>query len=371
MEQKSLQTSDLSIMKYFDEAKLVEQGKSVIGKWRNGEKPLGAIVGLTLLGVGGWALIKFVVIPALAIMSVVIATILSVVAVLFTIMLSPVIYKLFRTIVRSLHKRLIRWKPFEELDRQLAQMWRNHEAYLSRKAIVKKLRNQFEQRSKDAEKEANDAKNEVSRQVKKAGEIKQKMEQLVLEKGDSVKETDEYVELQQSFINATSAGNRLNSTMEKNIEWTKKYASRSNILANLDRKLAIGATLAENKNMDFEESIKMMKIDFEGATAMRGATDYLKQLLLGNKQNWQLEYAVEFVTNQVQQELALTSQNLEDLDRNISAFNFDSDDAYDKLLEISNKIDAGQIVVPDANRISNPNHKLTSEEKDASKLNIF
>jgi hypothetical protein len=59
----------------------------------------------------------------------------------------------------------------------------------------------------------------------------------------------------------------------------------------------------------------------------------------------------------------MTAQNLEDLERNTTAFNFDSDEAYEKLLSIGNKLDTGQIEVPDPSRISNPNHKLTHDEK--------
>jgi hypothetical protein len=62
----------------------------------------------------------------------------------------------------------------------------------------------------------------------------------------------------------------------------------------------------------------------------------------------------------------MTAQNLEDLDRNTTAFDFDSDEAYEKLLAIGNKLDAGQINVPDPSKISNPNHKLTSGERNST-----
>ena len=57
--------------------------------------------------------------------------------------------------------------------------------------------------------------------------------------------------------NLVSENGSLTQQVSKNIEWTKKYAARSNIFANLDRKLAIGSTLLENKIMDFEESLKI------------------------------------------------------------------------------------------------------------------
>ena len=125
--------------------------------------------------------------------------------------------------------------------------------------------------------------------------------------------------------------------------------------------------------MDFEESLKIMKMDWQVSSATRGATDYLKQFLFGGKQNWQLEYAVDFVSSKISEDLAITAQNLEDLDRNTTAFNFDSDEAYENLIAISNKIDSGQVVIPEASRIANPNHKLTASEKTSAGpfINIF
>jgi len=366
METETKTVTQLPIMKYFDDAKLVEKGKETLGKWRKGEKPIGSIIGLILIGIIGYGVFKWVIPAVFGALSQVLAVIVSILAVVLVIMLLPVIYKLFRRIVRWFHKAIIRWNPFDELDDQKKKMWETHDLFLTHKAKIKQLRNDFEQMSNETRTVAENSKAEVQRQTKKAGELKTKMDNMVAEKGEGIKETDDYVELQQQFINATSAGTRMNTTLEKNIEWTTKYAARSNIFANLDRKLAIGATLLENKIKDFEESINIMKKDWEMAAASRGATDILKEILGPDGQNWKLEYALEYVSGRISEDLATTAQNLEDLDRNTTAFNFDSDEAYEKLLIIGNKLDAGQIDIPDPAKISNPNHKLTREEKNSA-----
>ena len=358
--------TQLPIMKYFDDAKLVEQGKTTLGKWRNGEKPIGAFIGLLLLGVAGWGLFKYV-LPAIFVMlGQTIAVIASVLLVVLTIMALPVIFKLFRHLVRWFHKLIINWNPFDELEEQKTKMWQTHDLFLKHKAKIKQLRTDFEQMSQETSGVADKAKEEVHRQRKKADALKVKIDQLIADKGANVKETDEYVELQQQFINATSGGTRSNTTLEKNIEWTKKYAARSNIFANLDRKLAIGATLLENKIKDFEESVVIMKKDWEMAAASRGATAILKEILGPGGQNWKLEYALEFVANHISEDLAMTAQNLEDLERNTVSFNFESDEAYDNLIAISDKLDTNQFLLPNPSTISNPNHKLTRDEKNAA-----
>ena len=351
MQTETKTVTQLPIMKYFDDAKLVEKGKETLGKWRKGEKPIGAVIGLILIGVIGYGVFKWIIPAVFTALSQVFAVIASILAVVLVIALLPAIFKLFRRIVRGFHKAIIRWNPFDELDDQKRKMWETHDLFLKYKAKIKQLRNDFEQMSNETRTVAENSKAEVQRQTKK---------------GEGIKETDEYVELQQQFINATSAGTRSNTTLEKNIEWTTKYSARSNIFANLDRKLAIGATLLENKIKDFEESIDIMKKDWEMAAASRGATAILKEILGPGGQNWKLEYALEFVAGRISEDLALTAQNLEDLERNTTAFNFDSDEAYEKLLSIGNKLDAGAIDIPDPAKISNPNHKLTREEKNAA-----
>jgi hypothetical protein len=366
MQTETKTVTQLPIMKYFDDAKLVVAGKEALGKWRKGEKPIGAILGLILIGIIGYGTFRWIIPAVFGALSQVFAVIASILAVILVILLMPAIYKLFRRIVRSFHKAIIRWNPFDELDEQKQKMWETHDLFLKHKSKIKQLRTDFEQMSRETQKVAENSKSEVQRQTKKAGEIKVLMDKMIADKGVAIKETDEYVDLQQQFINATSAGTRTNTVLEKNIEWTTKYAARSNIFANLDRKLAIGATLLENKIKDFEESIGIMKKDWEMAAASRGATAILKEILGPGGQNWKLEYALEFVAGRISEDLAMTAQNLEDLDRNTTAFDFDSDEAYEKLLAIGNKLDAGQIDVPDPSKISNPNHKLTREEKNST-----
>jgi hypothetical protein len=366
MQTETKTITQLPIMKYFDDAKLVKTGKESLAKWRKGEKPIAAIIGLILLGIIGYGTFRWIIPAVFGALSQVLAVIVSILAIVLVILLLPAIFKLFRRIVRWFHKAIIRWNPFDELDEQKQKMWETHDSFLKHKSKIKQLRNDFEQMSHETQKVAENSKSEVQRQTKKAGEIKVLMDKMIAEKGVGIKETDEYVDLQQQFINATSAGTRTNTVLEKNIEWTTKYAARSNIFANLDRKLAIGATLLENKIKDFEESIGIMKKDWEMAAASRGATAILKEILGPGGQNWKLEYALEFVAGRISEDLAMTAQNLEDLERNTTAFDFDSDEAYEKLLAIGNKLDAGQIDIPDPSKISNPNHKLTREEKNSS-----
>ena len=45
MQTETKTITQLPIMKYFDDAKLVEKGKETLAKWRKGEKPIASIIG--------------------------------------------------------------------------------------------------------------------------------------------------------------------------------------------------------------------------------------------------------------------------------------------------------------------------------------
>ena len=151
----------------------LKKEKSLLAKWRKGEKPIGAFIGLILIGVIGYGTFRWIIPAVFGALSQVFAVIVSILAVVLVILLLPAIFKLFRRIVRSFHKAIIRWNPFDELDEQKQKMWETHDLFLKHKSKIKQLRTDFEQMSNETQKVAENSKSEVQRQTKKAGEIKE------------------------------------------------------------------------------------------------------------------------------------------------------------------------------------------------------
>jgi hypothetical protein len=366
------------ILSYLDDGKLgvvAENTAFKISNWRKGEKTLASIFGIGLIGIVGYGLFRYALPVVFGMIGQVMAVIASVGLVIFTIMAAPAIYKLFRRLVRNMHKAIIRWDPFAELAEQLTRMKNSLTVFLRNKAKIKQLRSDFQHMSDNTEKEAERLREQIKIDTEKATKLKLIRDDLSkkIQEAETKEDRklisglrDQYTENEQKFSNAVGAANRNKLSMERNIEWTKKYAARSNIFAELDRKLALGATYFENKIEDFEVSISDMKKDWEMALASRGATDILVQVLGPAGPNWRLDYALEYVTGRINEDLAITAQNLEDLDRYTDAFDFNSDDAYAKLLNIVEKMDTDKIPIPDASEIYNPGHRLTSDERRAA-----
>ncbi|MFZ2151327.1 MAG: hypothetical protein WAZ12_01445 [Candidatus Absconditicoccaceae bacterium] len=370
IDSKTSTIPDLGVItnKYFDGASL-EKGKQMFSRWRKGEKGIPAVIStliiLALIGVAGWGLFTYILPAVFAALGIIAAVASSIAAVVFLILASPGIYSWFRKIARAIHKAAITWSPFDEFDDQIKKMWRNYNNFLEGKSTIKALRSRFESTAKAEITKAEEAQEKVTDFTKKAGKIRTQMLDMVAKGGEEAKETDEYAELQTQYDSANSAGLRAANELKNSKGWAEKYAARSNVFAKLDRKLLVGANRMQNMIQDFESEVGLLKKDYEGAQASANATNILKQFFSGKKA-WELDFAMDFVTGKIEKDYATTAQNIEELNSVISDFDFNSDDAYEKLEKLSNKINAGEDTLPDVERISNVNHKLTGSEKTSA-----
>ena len=124
-------------------------------------------------------------------------------------------------------------------------------------------------------------------------------------------------------------------------------------------------TAMEIKIADFEVSIDMLKKEFAFAAAARHATEQAKSAMLFTK-GWELEYALDVVTNTIALDLATTRENLMDLDSLTSQYSVDSDELYTKLDKLADQIKTDAIAFPEAKTYTNPNYKLSKEDKQES-----
>jgi hypothetical protein len=125
-------------------------------------------------------------------------------------------------------------------------------------------------------------------------------------------------------------------------------------------------TAMEIKIADFEVSIDMLKKEYAFAQAAREATEQAKSAMLFTK-SWELEYALDVVTTTISMDLATTKENLLDIDSLTSQYSMDSDELYSKLDKLADKIKTENYSLPESKNYSNPNYKLTNQDKSESK----
>jgi hypothetical protein len=180
------------------------------------------------------------------------------------------------------------------------------------------------------------------------------------------KESDEYVELQTGLMRTLSEAQRISHMLNQSTGLVRKYGSRAHVIGKLDRKLNMVDTAMEIKIADFEVSIDMLKKEYAFAQAAREATEQAKSAMLFTK-SWELEYALDVVTTTISMDLATTKENLLDIDSLTSQYSMDSDELYSKLDKLADKIKTENYSLPESKNYSNPNYKLTNQDKSESK----
>src|SRR5215218_9754014 len=289
----------------------------------------------------------------------------AVLVIAFFIML-PVNIKGLKKLSRALHKMLIKYDPFGELEEQKQKMIQNRVKFKQAKAKIKAIKSNMEAESIKAENEAKEYQEKVLTLQSKAEGTKNKMHDIEQRMGEAAKDSDDYVELQTGIMRTLSEAQRVSHLLNQSTGLVRKYGSRAHVIGKLDRKLNMVDTAMEIKIADFEVSIDMLKKEFAFAAAARQATEQAKSAMLFTK-GWELEYALDVVTNTIAIDLATTKENLIDLDSLTSQYSMDSDELYTKLDKLADQIKTDSYTLPEAKKYINPNYKLTQEDKVESK----
>jgi len=362
MSTESNKVLELPILKHFEKSQITFNPKN----WRKGEKGIATVIALVLLGTIAWGLYKFILPIVFTWIGQVLGAIAAGVLVIAFFIMLPVIIKALKKLARTFHKMLIKYDPFGELEEQKEKMMQNRSRFKEAKAKIKAIKSNMEGESIKAEKEAKEYQEKVLVLQSKAEGTKTKMQDMDARLGEAAKDSDEYVELQTGIMKTLSEAQRVSHMLNQSTSLVRKYGSRAHVIGKLDRKLNMVDTAMEIKIADFEVSIDMLKKEFAFAQAARDATEQAKSAMLFTK-GWELEYALDVVTNTIELDLATTKENLLDLDTLTSQYSMDSDELYSKLDKLADQIKTDNYNIPESKKYNNPNYKLSQEDKIESK----
>ncbi len=353
---------ELPILKHFEKSDISFNPQ----KWRKGEKGIASILGLIIFGTVAWGLYQFILPVVFTWIGKTLGAIAVGVMVIGFFILLPVIIKGFKKLARFFHKLLIKNDPFGELEEQKQKMIQNRGRFKEAKAKIKAIKSNMEEESIKAEKEAKEFQEKVVVLQSKAEGSKNKMEEMDKTLGVAAKDSDEYVEIQTGLMKTLSEAQRVSQMLNQSTGLVRKYGSRAHVIGKLDRKLNMVDTAMEIKIADFDVSIGMLKKEYAFAQAARQATEQAKSAMMFTK-SWELEYALDVVSNTISMDIATTKENLIDLDSLTSQYSMDSDELYTRLDKLADQIKTDNYVIPDSNKYINPNYKLTQQDKVDSK----
>lgn len=352
---------ELPILKHFEQSEISINPKN----WRKGEKGIAMVIGLILLGVAGWGTFTYILPIVFTMIGQVLGAISAAVLVIAFFIFLPVIIKGLKKLARAFHKLLIRYDPFGELEEQKQKMIQNRQHFKTAKAKIRSIKTNMETESTKAEKETKEYQERVVLLQERAEKMKSNMGDIERTKGDAGKETDEYVELQTSLMKTLSEAQRTSHLLNQSNGLIRKYGTRAHVIGKLDRKLNMVQTAIDIKIADFEVSIDMLKKEYAFAQAAKDATEQAKSAMLFTK-GWELDYALDVVTSTVAMDLAVTRENLLDIDSLTSQYSLDSDELYSKLEKLADQIKTDSYDVPEARKYANPNYKLSDSDKAES-----
>ena len=276
--------------------------------------------------------------------------------------MAPVIVKGIRLFTRSLHKALIKYDPFAQLEVERQKMLENQRTFRTAKQNIASLKTEMEVESSKAEQEAETGQTRIIALQGKAEKIKHEMDAMVQKMGVDAKSEDDYVnrasELQKILAEAQRVANKLNQSKD----FVQKYGSRAAIMKKMGQKLTMVETVMDIKIQDFDATIDMLKKDYEFGQKSNAATTAAKSAM-GFTKGWEFDYALDVVTSTIANDIAITAGNLRDIETLTSNYSLDSDELYANLNAVADKIKVGQDIIPQAKQYSNPEYSLSQSDR--------
>ena len=354
----STNLADLPILKHFTQDEIVTK----VDTFRHGEKNLFWFLKLgTIVGIGYllWAYVLPPIFVALGQMLAVAATGILLVGLVIA---APVIFKGLRLLTRELHKSVIKYDPFAELESQRDKMIQNQTTFRVAKSNIAQLKNDMEIESANSEKEAEAGQSKIIALQGKAEGIKKAMDDMVKARGIEAKSDDEYVNKAAEFQKVVADAQRYAQKLTQAKDFVQKYGARAAVMKKLGQKLTMVETAMEIKIADFDATVEMLKKDYAFGQKANAATTAAKSAL-GFTKGWEMDYALDVVTSTISADIAMTAGNLKDIESLTSNYTVDSDELYSNLNQIADKIKVGNDIIPQAKTYANPDYQLTQSDR--------
>lgn len=351
---------NLPMMKNYSSEQIVTN----VDNFRKGEKNLFWFLKAGFfLGVGylAWT---YVLPPVMVALGQFLALAATGIAIVALVIMAPVIVKGIRALTRALHKSVIKYDPFGQLEITRQKMIANQATFRIAKGNLKMLEQEMANEKVRCNDEAEKGEKEVIRLRGKAEKIKADMQALEVKMGVAAKGEDAWVdmaaELQKTLAKATQVANKMNQSKD----FTIKFGTRQNVLKKVNQKLVMVETSMDIKISDFDATVDMLKTDYATGQKLNAATTAAKNAM-GFSSDWERDYALEVITSTISNDIAISSGNFKDIENLTQNFDLNSDEMFANLDAIADKIQTGGTDI-DINKYNNIDYKLTSEDKAKS-----
>lgn len=348
---------DLPIMKSLGEGQIVKK----VNNFRTGEKPLYNILKIGTYGAIAYGVWTYILPMAFVALGQMIALAITGVIALFLILAAPAIFAWLRIVARFLHKTAIKFDPFEQLEKERQKRYQNQTTFRIAKQNITALMQDMAINAENCKTDVENGSKNITLIRGKVDQIKAKMEEMVAKMGQAAKTEDEYVQLASQYQKKVAELQRTINKVKQSEDFMVKYKSREQVMKKMSHKLVMVETAMEIKNADFDATIEFLKTDYEFAKKSNAAT-YAAKSAIGFTSGWERDYALEVIAESIAEDTAMTFGSLKDIENLTSDYNLDSDDLYNNLSLIADKMSIENLET-DFKAYNNPDYVMTSKDK--------
>lgn len=326
--------------------------------FRKGEKGMFNVFKLVLFAALGYLSWVYILPPLFMMLGKAIALAGTLVFAVLFIMMIPVILKGIRRFTRFSHKMVIKHDPFGQLYETKDELEKTQVKFIKSQGSIKNL-------LRDTIAEAENSKTNVENLQRKIVSSKKKIDDVKLEQQELKKQgatsSAEYINNHATLIklNAKVQGQMQKKNQQQ--DFISKYGARAATMQKLDHKLILVGAQINSKIDTFDNTIEILKNDYEFAKKSKEATDAAKSTMLLTG-GWEADYALDVITCTIAENIAMTAANINDIDKLTSNYSIDDDELYSKLDALVGDIETGKDEVVDPTQYLSPDYKMTHKD---------
>lgn len=331
-----------------------------VNNFRTGEKPLYNGLKLATYGAIGYGVWTYVLPVAFVALGQIIALAITAGIALVLFFAAPAIFAWLRIAARALHKTAIKYKPFEQLERERQKIIANQVTFRVAKQNIMNLTQDMGLNADKSKEDVENGNREIIMLRGKVDQIKAEMEGMISSMGQSAKTEDKYVMLATKYQKTVGDYKRTIDRVKQSDDFMNKYKVREQVMRKMSHKLMMVEGAMENKIADFDATVEFLKKDYDFAQKSNAAT-YAAKSALGFASGWERDYALEVIAETIASDTANTLGNLKDIERLTSNYDLNSDDLFANLNLIADSMNY-ETLDADFKAYNNPDYVPTSKD---------
>lgn len=356
-------------LKHYDDSQIIT-GE---GQFKPGQKRIYNITKLLMIGAiltGGYFVWTYVLPTVFLALGQLLAVVITIVGLTALVVLFPTILKGLKLLSKHLQKVLITIDPFEELDVQRRKLHEAKSLLVQSRSKIETLENEMMKKSIEFKNSSEKIQTDILRLKDRADKTKNKIQEIMKTDKD-YGSNDQFIQYKVQLDRELNEANRKSMELTQSNDYIGKYGSRSVIMKKVRQKLFMAEAASDNKLSDFDLTVKMLKHDYDFARDAKEGTNAAKRALMIDK-SWELEFAMDTITNTIANDIAVTTANISDISKLTADYDLNSDELYLRLDTVADNIRTGKFETTDPKKYRNEEYILTHEEKSQSGFgNLF